>query len=130
MTAISIDTLCRSLNARRRELKMSFGVVAKRSGVSAPTVVRTLSGHNPNVSLENVAAIANALGMDVTLTERAPAIEIREQQACSKARRLSNIVQGTLGLESQAIDPSALDAIAKQTAHELLTGPARKLWSE
>ena len=119
-----------SLNARRRELRMTFEVVAKRSGVSVPTVTRTLTGHNPNASIENVAAIAATLGMDFKLSPRASVAEIREEQARKKARQLAAIVQGTLGLESQAVAEADLDDLARQTTHELLAGPSRKLWSE
>jgi transcriptional regulator with XRE-family HTH domain len=109
---------------------MTFRVLAKRSGVSVPTVTRTLGGHNPNVSLENVAAIAESLGMDIVIAPRVGAIDLREEQARQKARRLSSIVQGTLGLESQAVNDGELDSLTRQTVHDLLAGPARKLWSE
>src|SRR5258708_969693 len=128
MSGNLVQTLCRSLNARRRQLRMTFATLARRSGVSVPTVTRTLSGHNPNASLENVAAIADALGMTVSLMQKVGVGDLREEQALRKARRLSGIVQGTLGLESQAVNDGELNELTRQIVHELLAGPSRKLW--
>jgi transcriptional regulator with XRE-family HTH domain len=130
MPGNQVQELCRTLNARRRELQMTFAILAERSRVSIPTVTRTLTGHNPNVSLENVAAIADALGMNVEIVPRVSVLDLREEQARRKARQLSGIVQGTQGLESQAVSHIELNDIVRGTVHQLLSGPARKLWSE
>ncbi len=51
------------LNQRRQELGLIVETLAKRSGVSRPTVQRILSGSNPTASFANVLAIAEALGL-------------------------------------------------------------------
>ena len=130
MSIDSIRDLHNALDVRRRELDMSIEVLSRRSGVSVSTVMRVLSGHNPHVSLENVAAIADTLGMAVSLAPRRSALQMREEQANRKARRLAGIVQGTLGLEAQAISLTELEDMARQTAHQLLAGPSRRLWSD
>jgi transcriptional regulator with XRE-family HTH domain len=125
-----VEGLCRSLNVRRQMLKMSYAIVAKRSGVSTPTVIRILSGSNPNASFASVVRIAEAVGMGVKFEPETGVADLRERQAENKARRLSRMVQGTSGLEAQAIDADDLEGMTRQTAHELLAGSARKLWNE
>jgi hypothetical protein len=111
-------------------LGMGYAVLAEKSGVSLPTVVRTLSANNPNASFANVGAIAEALGMRLNLEQEVGVADLREQQAMRKARRISKMVQATSGLESQALDPGDVDEMTRQTAHELLAGSPRKLWSD
>jgi hypothetical protein len=115
---------------RRRKLLMSYVALAKRSGVSMPTLVRTLSGRNPGVSFETVLAIATALGMVVKLEQEIDATQLREQQAQKKARRLVGIVQATSGLEAQAVSSDVLGEMTQQTVFELLAGSGRRLWNE
>jgi hypothetical protein len=55
--------------------------------------------------------------------------DIREQQAEAKAQELVGMVQATCGLESQAVDQEHIDEMVRQTVHELLAGPNRKLWA-
>jgi hypothetical protein len=104
--------------------------------VSLPTVQRILSGSDHAPSLPAIHAIAAALGVQVSLgyqpriTEATTAAEFRREQALKKARRLSSMVQGTMGLESQAIEQSALDAITDEQAVQLLAGPSRHLWDD
>ncbi len=122
---------CQMLNKRRRRLRMSYAVLAKRSGVSMTTVVRTLSGRNAQVSMEAMAAMAHALGMSLILKAESPVQEILEAQAKEKAKRLIHMVQGTSGLEAQALDDEEeIAAMIRQTVHELLAGSGQRLWSE
>ncbi len=120
----------RSLDQRRRQLGMSYAVLAKRSGVSMATVVRTLSGKHPEVGFGSVVRIATALGVRIQLTPRMSAQELRRQQAEEKARRLVGLVQGTAGLEGQAVGPEALAELTQETADTLLAGSRRNLWSD
>ena len=115
---------------RRRELKMSYAVLAKKSKLSMPTVVRTLSGKNPRVSFDGLCAIAETLGMKLIVTPTVPAEELLEHQANVKARALVGLVQGTSGLEAQAVNDEAIERMKRQTVHELLAGSRRTLWSE
>ena len=118
------------LNHRRRELRMSNDALARLSRVSLPTVVRILSGKHPQTSFANVAAIAGALGLDISFRPTASSSALREEQATKKARKLVGMVQATSGLEAQAVDAQQLQSMTQQTVHELLTGSSRRLWGE
>src|SRR5580700_6511493 len=124
------------LEFRRHQLRMSKAAVAKRSGVPLATVERILSGREKSPRIENVDAIAAALGVEVTLgasrrlNELKTAQEYRRDQAFKKAKRIVGHVQGTMGLEAQAVDQKTLNDLVEQTVSELLAGPPRKLWDE
>ncbi len=118
-----------SLNHRRRRLGMSFRALAARSGVSEPTVKRLLRGDEHNASISTVLAIARALGVDLRLEEQDIG-EMRSRQARRKAEWVARMVQGTSGLEAQAVDGRTLREIIEKTVHELLAGPARRIWEE
>ncbi len=118
------------LDLRRRELGMSHAVLAQKARLSLPTVQRILSGHQTNASWANVLTLAEALGMTIDVRSVANAEDLREQQARRKAEHLVKMVQGTSGLEGQALDQQKFDQMLRRTVHELLAGPDRKLWSE
>lgn len=120
-------SLLDELEQRRRMLRMTYGQLARVSGVSVPTLTRTLSGKNANASFTSVLAIARALGISFDLKEE-PASSFLEKAAERKAASLVSMVQGTSGLEAQAISEEQLEAMRRQTVHELLAGSRRKLW--
>ena len=120
----------RKLDLRRRRLGMSRPVLARRAGVSLPTVHRILSGRETSPSVSTVQAIASALGMTVQIVETIDADELREEQAQRKAAKLSAMVQGTMGLEGQAVDAATLERLTNRNVHRLLAGSGRKLWEE
>lgn len=95
-----------------------------------PTVVRILSGTYSKASFANVAAVAEALGIGIKFEAVTKIADLREAQARQKARRLVGMVQGTSGLEAQALDDDELTDMTRQTVHELLAGSSRRLWSE
>src|SRR5260370_39287117 len=130
MPAINVHFLLQGLDLRRKKLGMSHAVLAKRAGLSMRTVVRVLSGSDPHAGFANVVAIAEVLGMEVKFKSKANVEELRERQARQKAQRLVGMVQGTMGLEGQAVDRGALAEMVEQTIHELLAGSKRRLWSD
>jgi transcriptional regulator with XRE-family HTH domain len=128
----------RDLDRRRRELGMSYRVLAELSGVSLPVVQRLLAARIRSPRFENVMAIADALGngaariqADGTCAFEFPtsAEALRESQARGKARRLVAMVQGTSALEGQAVGDAAYNSMIKRTYHELLAGSCHRLWS-
>jgi transcriptional regulator with XRE-family HTH domain len=125
-----VSNLFIDLERRRRELGMTYVTVATRSGVSLPTVQRILSGDRHNSSFANVMAIAHALDMTIKFQSQIPTDELREKQAAKRARQLVGLVQGTSGLEGQAIDKNTFEKMVRQTVHELLAGSQRKLWAD
>jgi transcriptional regulator with XRE-family HTH domain len=121
--------LLKSLDERRRELGLSYELLSKRCRVSRPTVQRILSGQNAAASFANVVAIAESLGIGLRFESTVDARDLKRKQAEQKARKLVGLVQGTSGLEGQAVDAKAAKSMVKQTTRELLAGPKRKLWS-
>jgi transcriptional regulator with XRE-family HTH domain len=124
------DLLLKSLDERRRELELSYELLSKRCGVSRPTIQRILSGHHAAASFANVVAIAESLGLGLRFDYKVDTRDLKREQAERKAKRLVALVQGTSGLEGQAVDEMSVESMVEQTAHELLAGSKRKLWSE
>jgi transcriptional regulator with XRE-family HTH domain len=116
------------LNNRRKELGMSFAALAQRSGVPLPTVQKILYGHEQRPDFFKVSAIAEALGITLTMTPT-PAEEFRRQQAERKAQQLVSMTQATSGLEAQAVPEIVADLTAR-TASTLLAGSRLELWKE
>jgi len=133
MNGINLNT-ARRLDDRRKQLGMSRAALAKLAGVSEPTVTRVLTGREPSPGVATLQALALALqiefriGQNVEIRDVIPAQKYREQRAREKAKRLVSLVQGTMALEAQAVDESTVREMVKQTVHELMAGPNRKLW--
>jgi transcriptional regulator with XRE-family HTH domain len=122
--------LLNSLAARRKELRMSLQVVAKRSGLGLRTVQRVLSEREPNAKLDTVLRIADALNIELRPKEAGSAHLVRKRPAMKKAANLASMVQGTSALESQAIPKNDLRDIKAEMAARLSTGSSRQLWAE
>lgn len=118
------------LERRRRALSMTKTSVARRSGVSLPTVNRMLAGTESNPSLESVQAIAGALGLEIGVQPLQNAREFKQERAKQKARRLVKMVQGTMALESQAVTPDVLDELVGEMADQLVAAGRRRLWDD
>src|SRR2546426_6815411 len=99
----------KQLNDRRKEIGMTFAVLAQWSRVPLPTVQRILYGDERRPDFHKVSAIARALGITLTIAPTSttmttiPAQEFRRQQAERKAQQLVSMTQATSGLESQAV---------------------------
>tara|TARA_R110002049_G_scaffold143574_1_gene305727 strand:+ start:2232 stop:2603 length:372 start_codon:yes stop_codon:yes gene_type:complete len=119
--------ILQQLEKRRKEVGMSRSILAKRSGVSLPTVNRILSDHSTSASFANVLAIASALDMKITAEKESPNSDFRKNQAMKKARYLVRLVQGTSALEGQGLDQDELEEMIDRTSMELLP-TKRKLW--
>ncbi len=107
---------------------MTHVALAARSGVSEPTVKRILSGNISSASLANVLAIAAAMEVSIT-TGATDADEARARQARAKAEQIARLVQGTSGLEGQAVDQAQFSKLVERSFHELMAGSPRRLWS-
>ncbi len=123
MTAIMLD-----LNTRRKLLKMPVDALVKRSGVPRPTVFRILRGKTDTVRFGYVQKVAGVLGLAFGHPPIDPE-ELRRREAKRKARLLSRLTQGTMGLEAQAVSGELLKELEEQTVTKLLAGKGRKLWS-
>lgn len=124
----SLANLSDRLDQRRERLGMTFPALAERSGVSEPTVKRILSGRVGGASFENVAAVAEALGMPLT-TEPIDIEAFRERAAREKAERVARLVQGTSALEAQGVDAGEYRKLIERSVRDLLAGSRRRLWA-
>ncbi|GAC1317189.1 MAG: hypothetical protein NVSMB14_15850 [Isosphaeraceae bacterium] len=122
--------LFKELDRRRLVLGLSHETLSKRCGVSRPTVQRILSGRHPNASFANIASIVESLGLAIHLDSEIDPRELKEKHAERKAKRLVALVQGTSGLEGQAVDDQTVESMVRRTTRELLSGSNRKLWSK
>ncbi len=116
------------LASLRAQLGMTHDDVARRSGVSVPTVKRILGGQLAQASFGHVAAVAAALGAPIGLEPTDPE-ELCRVQARAKAEAIARLVQGTSGLEGQGLDSAEFARLVERSYHELLAGPRRRLWA-
>lgn len=134
MTMPYHQTLAQSLEGRRRALEMSRRLLAKRSGVSLPTVTRILTGLEKSPRVTSIMALAQALGVEVRFSHDVQVVEVQgvremqKEQALRKARRVAQHVQGTMALEAQAVSPETIDDMVDENSIELLAGSRRRLW--
>ena len=130
------NELSDKLEQRRRDVGMSKRVLALHARISLPTVNRILSGKEKRLTIANVEAVARVLGVVIRLgattevDEVQTAFELRKMQATEKATRMVRMVQGTMGLEAQAVSDGVLEQMVGQTVCELLAGSPRRLWND
>ena len=67
--------------------------------------------------------------MDIEFANEVDSYELLHQQAVKKARELVGMVQGTSGLESQAVGQNQIEKMISQLVHQLMAGSRRKLWA-
>lgn len=65
-----IDRVIRALDDRREKLKLSKAELARRAEMQPEAVRRLFSAERPNPTLHTLAAIAEALGLDLTPAEK------------------------------------------------------------
>lgn len=136
VAAADTSLLLKQLEKRRVSLAMSKAAVARRAGVSRPTVNRILSGAERRPGIEHVQRIATALGVEVRLGPQSSvhevfnAFDFRKLRAHEKARQLMRMVQGTMALEAQAVDNAVIDQLVEETACKLIAGSSRRLWED
>ena len=117
---------------RRKALRMSRPALARRSGVSLPTVNRILSGKCETPTLPILRSLAEALGMEFSIVLRPigkPEV-FAQRQARLVAKKVVRQVQGTSGLEGQAVNSHVLRQLERRTEHELLSGSRLRLWGD
>jgi transcriptional regulator with XRE-family HTH domain len=125
-----VASLLKALDQRRQDLNLSLDLLSRRCGVSRPTVQRILSGRQVSASFSNILAIAESLGLALRFDSKVAPHTLKREQAERKAKKLVALVQGTSGLEGQAVDAETVESMVDQTTHELLAGSKRRLWNE
>lgn len=125
---VAVKDILERLQARRRALGMPYRVLAERAGLSLATVQRALGG-GANVRFDTLTMIARAVGATVELADDLTSQAMREAEAVKKARQLAAVAQGSAALEGQAVSSDTTKAVEDRLMHELLAGPAIRLWS-
>ena len=128
-TLFSKDILS-EIEARRRELRMPRGALARRSGVCLRTVERLLSGEAKGAKWETIASMGREVGIDLGIVRRRSLRAVVHKQAKAKAEKVVAITQGDSALEGQALPEKALKQIRKAMEDSLATGSSVRLWSE
>jgi len=118
-----------NLNERRKRLGMSCAVLARRSGVSLPTVQRIMRHGGRRATFDNLVKVAKALGVDVEFHPESDVETMLEREARAKAERLARMAQGTSALEAQAVDGETVRKVTQRNVHELLRS-RRRLWAD
>lgn len=108
---------------------MPYHVLARKCSLGMSTVQRVLSGRT-DVKLETLAAIAQALGVSLTLEPIRDAEEMRLQQARDRAKQLVALSQGTAALEAQGVNAEAVKRMEEKFVHRLLAGRDGRLWED
>ena len=88
---------------------MTFEALSKRSDVPVSTLKAIFKKGVEHATFSNVAAIADALGVDIEFANQVDSYELLHQQAQKKALELVGMVQGTSGLEAQAVEKSQFE---------------------
>ena len=94
-----------------------------------PTVNPIMSQQHRRPNFSHVVSIADALGIELTPVAKAKSEELREMQAKKKARQLVGLVQGSSGLEGQALDQAELESLVERATEKLLRSK-KMLWAE
>lgn len=84
-----IDSVIRTLDARREELDLTKAELARRAGVKPEAIRRLFSAENPNPTLTTLVALAGALDLEILPTPRRGASATRARSAASGTRRRS-----------------------------------------
>lgn len=84
-----IDSVIRALDDRREALDLSKAELARRAEMQPEAVRRLFSAERPNPTLHTLAAIAEALGLDLTPAEEQP------QRRAARATRARSGASGT-----------------------------------
>ena len=109
--------------------RITFELLSKRSGVPISTLKAIFKKGVEHASFANVAAIAGALEVGISISSELDSYSLLHQQAVKKARELVGMVQGTSALEAQAVDASQIEQMVQQLVHRLMAGSRRKLWA-
>jgi len=85
-----IDRVIRVLDERREQLSLSKAELARRAQMPPEAVRRLFSAERPNPTLQTLAAIAEALDLDLTPAQKPGAARsTRERSGASGTRRRS-----------------------------------------
>ena len=127
MSSIVLDNILATLQKQRSDLRMPYGVLAKRSGLSLSTVQRAMNGDLGRT--KTLLSLAAALGVRFEVRKSSPRA-IRNKQAAEKADKLTKFAQGNAAMEGQGVGQETVREVRQNIKDSLLGGAARRLWGE
>jgi len=116
-----------TLKQRMTSLRMTRSALARRSKLSAEAVDRVLE-QTADAATPDAARVRRCLGLAADGGRLVPNRTFRKQAARRKARFVMAMVQGTMGLEAQGLDPSGYRKLHQDTYRQLLNANSSKLW--
>ena len=117
----------------REALGMSSYQLAKKIGCSQPNIIAIeKSEKNGTISLEKLENVARALNCRLVygLIPLQPLNEMLENQARMRARKQIKIINHSMSLEEQGLNPRQLSEQEEALVQELLQGNPRELWKK
>jgi len=123
------NRIVEQLNIQKTHLGMSIAVIAQRSDVSEPTITRILSGKHHSAHFDHVMAIADVLGVDVSVCRTQDPEIMKRKQAMQKAQHIMKLVRGNSALEATETSQEAYKRMLNKTVNELMAGSKRALWA-
>lgn len=130
MQILILKDILSEIESRRKAIRMPRGALARRSGVCLRTAERLLSGGTEGARWETVAAMGQAVGIDLGIVRKRSLREVVRQQAKAKAREVVAIAQGDAALEGQAVPEKELKQVRKAIEDSVATGSSVLLWSK
>jgi len=115
-----------TLKERMANLRMSQVALARRSKLEID-VLKAVLKHPTDATASSVERVCFCLGMSRDGLPLVPNRTFRKHAARKKARFVVSIVQGTMGLEAQGLDPVARSKLLQKTSKRFERNP-HELW--
>jgi len=116
-----------ALKQRMISLGMTPSALVRRAKLPAETVDRVLS-ESPDITSDDLKRVRLCLGVGKDGHRLVSNRTFRKQAARKKARFVLSMVQGTMGLEAQGLDPAGYRTLHDQTYRRLLKAKSAQLW--
>ena len=116
-----------ALKQRMMTLGMTEVALARRAKLSAAAVGRVLSD-SPDTTGDDLKRVRFCLGVGKDGHRLVSHRTFRKQAARKKAQLVLSMVQGTMGLEAQGLDPAGYRKLHDETYRRLLKANSMQLW--
>jgi hypothetical protein len=116
-----------TLKQRMLSLRMTPAALARRAKLSADTVAGVLD-ERADTAAPGADTLRRCLGLCADGSRLVSNRTFRKQAARRKARFVTAMVQGTMGVEAQGLDPTDLRKLQHNTYRRLLKASSAQLW--
>jgi predicted DNA-binding mobile mystery protein A len=118
----------------REALRMSQAQLARRMGVTQPTIARIEKDEaEGKLTLRTLSRVAEALECNLfyaLLPKKGDLEDIVQRQALDKARRMVSKVDQTMILEGQGVSHEERESLIEETATDILARRPSLIWDE